>query len=101
MFHKYHGKDTSKTMQGNRQDGYRGVPNIWSFRISHPNSDIFGKNCRITLVFGFWFVIILAADKTGEFKNWRTWYKTGQLEVLTVHDLLAHPATAGEIAQQG
>jgi len=43
----------------------------------------------------------LAAKKTGGSKNWRIWYKTGQLEVLPVHDLLPHPATAGEITQQG
>jgi len=44
---------------------------------------------------------IPAAEKNGELKNWRIWYKTGQLEVLMVHDLLPHPATAGEITQQG
>jgi len=41
----------------------------------------------------------LAAEKTGESKNWRIWYKTGRLEVLSVHDLLPLPATAGEIMQ--
>ena len=44
-------------------------------------------------------VPILAAEKTGKLKNWRIWYKTGQMEVLSVHDLLPHPATAGEITQ--
>ena len=41
----------------------------------------------------------LEAEKSGELKNWRIWYKIGQLEVLSVHDLLPHPATAGEITQ--
>jgi len=33
-------------------------------------------------------------------KNWRFWYKTSHFEILSVHDLLQHLATAGEIMQQ-
>jgi len=34
-------------------------------------------------------------------KNWRFWYKTSNVEILWVHDLLQHLSTAGEITQQG
>jgi len=30
-------------------------------------------------------------------KNWGIWYNTGHLKVLLVHNILPHPATAGEI----
>jgi len=38
-------------------------------------------------------------EKNGEWKKVEN--QTGQLEVLSVHDPLPHPATAGEIMQQG
>jgi len=33
-------------------------------------------------------------------KNWRFWYKISHFEILSVHDLLQHLATAEEITQQ-
>jgi len=34
-------------------------------------------------------------------QNWRFWCKTSDFEVLSVHDLLQHLASAGEITKQG
>jgi len=42
----------------------------------------------------------LAVKKIGDWKNWRFWYKTTDFEILLVHDLLQHLATAGQITQQ-
>jgi len=42
-------------------------------------------------------LVVTGLEKLENGQNWRIWYKTGQLEVLSVHDLLPHPATAGEI----
>ena len=36
-------------------------------------------------------------EKLQNGKNWRICFKTGQLEVLSVHDLLPLPATAREL----
>jgi len=40
-------------------------------------------------------------EKLENGKIWRFWCKTSHFEVLLVHDLLQHLATAGEILQQG
>jgi len=38
---------------------------------------------------------------TGGRQNWRFWCKMSYSEVLSVHDLLQHLASAGEITKQG
>ena len=39
--------------------------------------------------FNGWHVpTLLVAEKTGKLKNWRIWYKTCQLDVLSLHDVL-------------
>ena len=41
-----------------------------------------------------------AIKKLENGQNWRFWYKTSHFVILSVHDLLQHLATAGEITQQ-
>jgi len=41
-----------------------------------------------------------AVEKIGDWKKLRFWYKTSHFEILSVHDLLQHLATAGELTQQ-
>jgi len=40
---------------------------------------------------------------TGNIRDWQNWrlrYKASHFEVLSVHKLLLHPATAGQMTQQ-
>jgi len=77
------------------------------------NSDFVFVGCSVATQlaqFFFWFYCHTASapntaiqwlEKLKNRKNWRICYKTVQLEVLLVHNLLPHPTSAKEKTYKG